>query len=332
MAGYKDVWCVAEVRQGRILSSVYELLTAARSLAGAMGQKAVVVVMGNKVEEQAASLGAFGADRVLVLDHPAFENFVDEIAARALTELTRKHGPRTILLPSSTFGRSLAPRAAALIPAGLASEVSEISYDAGSDSVKAVRTCGGGSYLVSVGWDANRPAMATVRAGSFDKAAKSEGRRCEVVRETLDPGAWPVKTRFKSFTAEESKEIDLARADIIVSGGYALGGPEAFTMLRELAHLLGGAVGASRRAVDAGWIPYRHQVGLTGRTVRPKLYIACGISGQIQHLAGMSQSGTIVAINTDPKAPLMQMADIAVEGDVFQIVPALVAELKKLKQ
>ena len=322
----QDIWCVAETRGGKVASSVYELLGQGRKLADTLGQKLAVVLIGKGIEGQAAELGPYGADLVRVVDHAAFENFTDDFYAKALAELAKKHSPRLVLLPASTFGKSLGPRAAALIGAGLAADVSELSFEGGA--FKASRGCGGGAFVVSLTWNA-QPEMATVRPGSFARAAKQDGKTAEVVKEAVDPSGWPVKTRFKSFTPEESKEIDVGRADVVVSGGYALGGADAFKMLRELAGLLNGAVGASRRAVDSGWIPYRHQVGLTGRTVRPKLYIACGISGQIQHLAGMAQSGAVVCINKDPKAPLMEMADYRVEGDLFEIIPALIDELKK---
>lgn len=331
MAENNEVWCVAEARKGKLVSSVYELLGAGRTLAEAMGGKLAAVVIGHKVGEIAAGLGAYGAQRVYAVDHPAFAEFTDETASRALAEVVKRDKPRLVLLAGSTTGRSLAARTAALAGIGLAAEVSELSYDKGSDTLKAVRSCGGGSWLTPVSWDGGKPGMATVRLGSFERAQSKNGQ-CEVVQEAVDPSGWNPRTRFKGFFPEESKEIDLARADIVVSGGYALGGPQAFDMLRELAHLLGGAVGASRRAVDSGWIPYRHQVGLTGRTVKPKVYIACGISGQIQHLAGMSQADTIVAINTDPKAPMMELANYSVVGDIFELVPALIEELKKQKQ
>jgi electron transfer flavoprotein alpha subunit len=329
MADNKDVWCVGEAKGGKASPALHELLGEGRTLADALGQKLCVILIGKGVAG-AAELGAYGADLVRVVDHAAFENFIDESYARALVELAKKHAPRLILLAGNNFGRSLAPRVAALLPAGLAAEVSELSFDKASGAFKAVRTCGGGGFVAPVTWSV-QPEMATVRLGSFAKAAKKDGKTAEVVVEAVDPSAWPARTRFKAFNAEETKEIDIGRAEVIVSGGYALGGADNFKMLRELAGLLGGAVGASRRAVDSGWIPYRHQVGLTGRTVRPKLYIACGISGQIQHLAGMSQSGTVVAINKDPKAPLMELADYRVEGDIFEIIPALIEELKRQK-
>lgn len=332
MADYNDIWCVAEIRQGKVVPGVYELITGAKALAGTLGGKVCAVVIAKDAAASAAGFGAYGVEKVYAVDNPVFENFVDEAHGRALAELIAAKKPRVVLLPASTFGRSLAARAGGLARVGTASEIMELSADKASDTIKAVRGCAGGGSLVEISWGAGKPAMASVRAGSFERAQAVNGASCAVETVAMDPSGWGLKTRFKSFTPEETKEIDLARADIIVSGGYALGGPQAFEMLRQLAHLLGGAVGASRRAVDSGWIPYRHQVGLTGRTVKPKLYIACGISGQIQHLAGMAQSGAIVAINKDAKAPLMEMADYAVEGDIFEIVPALVEELKKAKQ
>ena len=191
----------------------------------------------------------------------------------------------------------------------------------------ATRTAYAGNLYVTVAVRRG-PEMATLRPMAFNRAEPS-GTKGEIVQVPVDPSSWKVRSKFLGFTAEESKEVEMSSAEKIVSGGRGLGNPKGFELIRELADALGAGVGASRAVVDAGWIPYRHQVGLTGRTVRPRLYFACGISGQIQHLAGMSSSDVIVAINTDPECPMMHLANFAVQGDLYEIIPAVIAEIKR---
>ena len=328
----KGVWCVAEFLRGKVQPSLYELITCGRKLADELGQPLSVVLIGDQVAGLAEGLGACGVARSYLIEHPAFAAFVDELHARALAELIAKEKPAAVLLPSSTAGRSLAARAAALAGAGLASEIVEASVaDKATSALRLTRACSGGAYLVPVTCAKRRPVMATVRPGSYPKAESKNGHKAEVVRVPADPASWGARTKFIGFEPEASQTVDLAQADVIVSGGFGLGKAEGFKLVEDLAKVLGGAVGASRRAVDIGWIPYRHQVGLTGRTVKPKLYIAVGISGQVQHLAGMNRSDVIVSINNDPASPLMQMADFAVEGDLYEILPALIEEAKKAK-
>ncbi|MBI4054788.1 MAG: electron transfer flavoprotein subunit alpha/FixB family protein [Elusimicrobia bacterium] len=326
-----DIWCVAEQRRGTFLPTIQELLSIGKKLARELQEKLTVITIGSGVESAAREFGKYGAERVLVVDHPALAHYTDEGHARALAEVVRKEDPRALLFPCSANGRSWAGRCAVLLEAGLGTDVTELTIDPQSKTLKMVRPCCGASLLMPLSCRTRFPQMAAVRPGAFPRAEIQAGKTPEVRKIDLDPSRWKLRTQFKGFEEDHSQVKDIAQAEIIVSGGYGVGGADGFSLLEELAKLLGGAVGASRRAVDLGWIPYRHQVGLTGRTIKPRLYIACGISGQIQHLAGMSQSDVIVAINKDSQAPLMKLCNYAVEGDLFELLPALIEEIKKSK-
>lgn len=326
----KGVWCVAETRHGKLSPTIYELLTAGRKIASARSEPLLAVVPGGPGMAQAAkSVAERGADKVLVLEHEALTNFLDEAYAAALKALAQKEKPRTILLPATVYGRSLASRLAVELKAGLAADAIEVAA-AASGRLEIKRSAYAGNVVATVALKRS-PEMVTVRPMAFERAEPA-GKAGEVAQVPVDPASWGgLRSRFDRFSADESGEIDLTGAEKIVSGGRGLGGPDGFKLIRELARTIGAAVGASRATVDAGWIPYKHQVGLTGRSVRPRLYIACGISGQIQHLAGMKSSDVIVAVNTDPDCPMMKLANYAVQGDVYKILPALIDEIKRVR-
>lgn len=324
----KGVWCLAEVRHGQLIPTVFELIHVGRGLADTLKEPLSVVLVGKDVAQHAQDMVDRGADQVYVLDHAVFENFTDDLYAQALADLAQKEKPNKFLVPGSIACRSLAARLSVKLNAGLAADATALSLDA-QGSLVAVRSCFGGNIVATVGFDQRRPEMATVRPMCFPRAEKSAGRQARIVNVPVDPAAFKSRTKFVKFEADQSGVKDIGGAEIIVSGGRGVGGPEGFKPVEALAKALGAAVGASRAAVDAGWIPYRHQVGLTGRTVRPKLYIACGISGQIQHLAGMSAADVIVAINKDPQAPLMKLANLSVQADLFELIPALIKEIEK---
>lgn len=328
---YKGVWCYAEVRHGKLMPTIYELLHAGRALAGSLHEELSAVLIGHQVSGFAQDLIERGADRVYVLDDPLFEQFLDEAYGCALTELILKEKPNKLLLPASTIGRSFGSRVAIMANTGITADATELSIDPKTGMLHATRPSFGGNLMATILCEKHRPEMATVRPMSFPRAEKVPGRQGKVLKVQFDPAQWKIRAKFVEFVPETSKIQDITTAEKIVSGGIGLGKAEGFKLIEELARLLDGAVGASRAAVDKGWIPYRHQVGLTGRTVRPKLYIACGISGAIQHLAGMSSSEFIVAINKDPNAPMMQLANLAVEGDLYEILPAVIQEIKALK-
>jgi len=331
LSAYKNVWCVAEQRLGKISPSIYELISAGKKVAEELGQQVCVVLVGKGVSSEAQNLAQTGVDKIFVLENDALENFVGEVHGKILANFIEKEKPNKVFLAATSIGRSWAARTAVLVKTGLAAEVTELSVDKTSGHLNMRRPCCSGTLMVTTSCKKARPEMATIRAGSFSAAEKANGKKGEVVKVPVDLSGIKSRTSFKAHEPQTDDVIDVTQADMVVSGGYGLGSPEGFKPIKELAKLMGAAVGASRRVVDLGWIPYRHQVGLTGRTIKPKLYMACGISGQIQHLAGMSQSDTIVAINKDPEAPLMKIADFAVEGDLHQIIPSLIEELKKSK-
>ncbi len=324
------ILCIAEIRHGKLVPTVFELLTAGRKLADALGSPLAAAVVGGPAAAQAAAeaVAARGAERVYVLAHASLEQFLEEAHALALKGLIEKEKPAQVLLSSSALGRSLAPRLAVSLRTGLASDVTEVAV--GPDKhMRVTRPAYGGNLVTQLSLT-GRPEMATLRPMAYPRLEAS-GKKGEIIPFAVDPSVFKFKSRFVSFAPEQTSEVDLSSAEKIVSGGRGLGNAQGFELIRKLAQALGAGVGASRATVDAGWIPYRHQVGLTGRTVRPRLYVACGISGQIQHLAGMSASDVIVAINTDPNCPMMKLANYAVQGDLYEIIPAIIAELARVR-
>lgn len=316
----KGILAVAVSQRGNLPPATYELLTAGRRLADALKEPFSVVVLSDKASALAGELAARGADKVFAVEHPALAGFTEETFAKAAAHIAEKEGCGKILLASNVAGRALAARLAVLLKAGLAADVSEILSDG-----KVLRPCFSGNLIAEV--EFKTPVSVLMLAPMSFPRAEPGAAKAEIVPVAFDPGT--AKTAFSAYLPETSNEIDMGAAERIVSGGRGLGGPDGFKHVFALAHEIGAAVAASRAAVDAGWIPYKHQVGLTGRSVRPKLYIAVGISGQIQHLAGMSSSGTIVAINSDKDCPLMQMASISVQGDYGELLPLIVEEVKR---
>lgn len=330
---HKDVWVYAEVRHGKLMPTIYELLNVGRGLANDLNEKLCAVIIGKGVSQYAQTIIEHGADKVYVFDHDQLEQFVDELYANLLVELMLKEKPNKLLLPASIIGRSFGSRVAVQANTGITADATELSINKEKGGVlNAIRPSFGGTLMATILCiRGHRPEMVTVRPMAFAQGKPQPNRQGEVVKVPVDPSKWKLRERHIRFEQETTQEVDISQAQVIVSGGYGLGGPAGFKPLQQLAKKLGGAVGASRRAVDAGWIPYRHQIGLTGRVVRPKLYIAVGISGQIQHLAGMNSSETIVCINKDKEAPLMKLATFSVEGDYMEILPAIEKELDKLK-
>ncbi|MDE2491964.1 MAG: electron transfer flavoprotein subunit alpha/FixB family protein [Elusimicrobia bacterium] len=310
---------VAVSSRGVLPPAAYELVTAGRALADALKQPLSAVVLSEKASALAPELAARGVPTVYAVESPALAGFLADVHAKAAAAAAEKTGAGTILVSGGVAGKELAARLAVGLKAGLATDVSEILPDG-----KVLRPIFSGNLVAEVEFKTPVRVLALAPM-SFARAEKG-GTPGKI--EALAFAAPASRAKFVSFQPETSNEIDMGSAERIVSGGRGLGGPDGFKPVFELAHALGAAVGASRAAVDAGWIPYKHQVGLTGRSVRPKLYLAVGISGQIQHLAGMSSSGTIVAINTDKDCPMMQMANVSVQGDYAELVPAITAEIK----
>ncbi len=327
---YKGVWCYAEQRHGKLQPTIYELLNVGRQLSDTLTEELSAVLIGYKVADCAQDLIEHGADKVYVFDDPLFENFLDEAYTAALTELIKQEKPNKLLMPASTIGRSFGSRVAIAANTGITADATELAIDPKTRMLNATRPSFGGNLMATILCEKHRPEMATVRPMSFARAPKISGRQGKVLTVKFDTSKWNIRAKFKQFVPEVNQVQDITSAETIVSGGQGLGKAENFKLIEELAQVLGAAVGASRAVVDKGWIPYRHQVGLTGRTVRPKLYIAAGISGAIQHLAGMSSSEFIVAVNKDPQAPMMQMANLSIEGDLNELLPLITKEIRAL--
>jgi electron transfer flavoprotein alpha subunit len=328
---YKGVWVYAEQRHGEIASVVYELLNEGKSLASKLNVPLSAVLIGDNIKSKAQDLINRGADRVYVFDDPVFIEFQDDPYAGVLTRLIEKEKPQIILMGATNIGRSFASRVAARINTGLTADCTSLDIDVQTGNLLQTRPAFGGNIMATILTPNHRPQMSTVRHKVFKEAAVEEGRKGEIIENAVDISGLVNRTKFLGFIKDDSASVNISDADIIVSGGRGVGKPEGFELLEELAKLLGGAVGASRAAVDAGWIAYSHQVGQTGRTVAPKIYIACGISGQIQHTVGMSSSDIIIAINKDASCPLMQTATYALEGDLYEIIPNIISEIKKAR-
>lgn len=322
------VWVWIERQHSGVAEVSWELLGKGRELAAARNVELVACVLGCGCEETALAAGQRGADRVLVLDGPVLDAYRTGVYARALLELVRARRPEIMLFGATTRGRDLAGSLAADLYTGLTADCTELSIDPESGCLVQTRPAYGGNIMATILTPTRRPQMATVRPRVFEPAAVNAGHVAVIERIALATDVDDLATQVLAFAPSGVAE-NLGQARVIVSGGKGVGSAEGFGLLSELAGLLGGVVGASRAAVDAGWIGYGHQVGQTGRTVRPELYIACGISGAIQHRAGMSTSRVIVAINSDASAPIFDIANYGIVGDLFQIVPALSAALRK---
>ncbi|NQU40881.1 MAG: electron transfer flavoprotein subunit alpha [Lentisphaerae bacterium] len=330
LSAYEDVWVIAEQDDGVIQSITYELLGEGRQLADDLGMRLCAVLLGSGVSTQANDLIARGAEIVYLVDQPELAYFKDEPYAAVLTELVKRHKPNVVLCGATTVGRSVISRVAVATGAGLTADCTGLAIDPETKDLLQTRPAFGGNIMATILSPNTRPQMSTVRHKVFKEAEPDPGRSGEVLLQEVDPALLVSRTKRLKYVPEEDSIINIAEADFVVGGGRGLQKPEHFAILHELAEVLGGGVAASRAAVDADWIAYSHQVGQTGKTVCPKIYIACGISGQIQHLAGMSASDVIIAINKDPDAPIFDVATIGIVGDLFEIVPRLTAELRKV--
>ena len=328
----KDLWVFIETEEDGSPKRVgLELLNPGRMLADKQGGKLVAVIIGNNLDRSVAEAGSYGADRVIVVEGPEYEQYTTDAYVTAMTQLVEKYVPTSMLIGATPLGRDLGPRLTARIDTGLVADCTSLDIDEESGNIAWTRPAFGGNLMATILCPDYRPQVGTVRPGVYKKTEPT-GNQAEVIREDIHVSPDQIRTRLIEVIRDAAAEIvDLEGAEIIVSGGRGVGGPEGFAPVRELAEALGGVVGSSRAAVDSGWISYSHQVGQTGKTVGPKLYIACGISGAIQHLAGMSGSDCIVAINKDPDANIFTVADYGIVGDLFKVLPVLTAEVKKLK-
>lgn len=329
MKDWKNVWILAETSRGKVSPTAYELLSAGRKLADDLGEKLCAVVLGHDVKKFADDLFAHGADIVYVCDAPQLENYIDDVYAKTLAGMIAEYKPNKFLLPATNMGRSLSAKTAVFAGTGLTADATEVAINKEDGQLHATRPTFGGNLMATITCARTRPEMCSLRPMSYPKAQAQSGRKGEVVEFAFDAEKYTSLARFVEFIKSQNEGLDLSEAEVIVAGGRGLGKAEGFALLEKVAARLGGAVAASRGPVDSGWIEYRRQVGLTGRTVKPKIYIACGISGQIQHMAGCSGADVIVAINKDPEAPIMKMAHYAVQGDLYEVLPAMLEALEK---
>jgi electron transfer flavoprotein alpha subunit len=326
---YKGVWVFAEQKKGKVQSVAFELLGKARELAAALGTDVSAVLLGEKLEEEIQELIWRGADNVYVVERRELANFQDEPYTNILVELINKYKPEVVLCGATNIGRSLISRVAVKLRVGLTADCTGLDIDPHKKILLQTRPAFGGNIMATIISPNYRPQMATVRHKVFQEAVSDMKRKGKIIREEFNGQFLVSRARLLDIVDEIEATVNLAEADIIVSGGRGMGSPENFKIIKDLAQVLDAAVGSSRAAVDAGWMPYSHQVGQTGRTVSPKIYIACGISGQIQHLVGMQSSKIIVAINKDPEAPIFKVATYGIVGDLFEIVPALTKKFKE---
>jgi electron transfer flavoprotein alpha subunit len=329
-AAFRNVWVIAEEREGELKAVTFELLGAARRLADARGGEAWCVLLGHNVTRFAAACFERLADVVLVVDAPELARFNDETHGNLLNRLVEKHRPEIVLCGATARGRALIPRVAVQAYAGLTADCTGLDIDPETGLLLQTRPAFGGNIMATIKTMHHRPQMATVRPRVMPEPTPQPGRSGRLLSEELQPAEVGRRLRVLEVVTDTRETVKLADAEFIITGGRALGGPEGFQMLREFADLVGGAVGASRAAVDAGWVDYAHQVGQTGTTVHPHVYLACGVSGQIQHLVGMQTSDLIIAINKDAAAPMMQLADFAIVGDLFEVIPALMREIRRV--
>lgn len=337
---YKGVYIFAEQVDGKVSNIAYELIGEGKNLAEKLNTEVTAVLIGSGVKGEAEKLGAYGADRVILVDDPELKDYRTEPYTHALSEVINKFKPEIVLIGATAIGRDLGPSTSARVETGLTADCTQLeignfplTVPAGKEDTQKhnqllmTRPAFGGNTIATIACPNNRPQMATVRPGVMQKRAKEDGRAFELVE--FNPGFKP-NDRYVDILEVVKKigdTVDIMNAKILVSGGRGVGSAENFKILDELAEVLGGEVSCSRAVVDAGWKPQALQVGQTGKTVRPQIYFAIGISGAIQHLAGMEDSDLIIAINKDEDAPIFDVADIGLVGDLNQIVPAFTKQL-----
>lgn len=330
---WKDVWVFVECFKDQPKSVGLELLGQGRKLAEGLKQDLCAVVIGNDTKEAIKAAGEYGADKIYVVEGAEYKDYSADAYGNVFLKLCEKYQPNTILVGATVNGRDLGSKIAVSLRTGLTADCTALSVDEETGNVVWERPAFGGNLYAQILCSETRPQMGTCRPGAFKKPEKNPYNQPVVIREEISTPAQEIRTKVIDFIkACEDNDIRLDEAEIIVSGGRGMKSAENFSVLKELADVLNGTVGCSRAAVDAGWMPQTKQVGQTGATVTPKIYFACGISGAVQHVAGMSESGTIIAINKDETAPIFEVADYCIVGDLFEVVPALVKELKARQQ
>ncbi len=357
IAAFKNVWVFCEQRQGTMMPTSLELISEGRKLADELGVELCGLLLGDGVEALAGELGGYGADKVYLYESPLLKDYTTDAYAKVVSDAVQAYRPEIMLFGASNIGRDLAPRCAARLHTGLCADCTHLdvdvakyvdflresstldvdgtSWDMDNRDLKMTRPAFGGHLMATIICPRFRPAMATVRPGVMKKSAFDAARAAavEVIRPQVELGEADLHTRVREIVKETRKLVDLTGAEVVVSVGRGISSniEKGIQLAEELAEVLGGVVGASRAVVDNGWLPADHQVGQTGKTVHPRIYIALGISGAIQHQAGMQDSEHIVAVNKNAGAPIFQVADYGICGDLFQVVPEMIQSFKAVK-
>ncbi|MBE6063407.1 MAG: electron transfer flavoprotein subunit alpha/FixB family protein [Clostridium butyricum] len=329
IADYKGVWVFAEQREGKLQKVSLELLGEGRRQADKLGVKLTALLLGSNIEGLADTLAKHGADEVLVVDDKNLEHYTTDAYTKVICDLANERKPGILFVGATFIGRDLGPRIAARLNTGLTADCTSIDVNVEDGGLLATRPAFGGNLMATIACPNHRPQMATVRPGVFAKV-DSDGSNCKIEKVNVNLTADDVRTKVIETIKTAKDVIDISEAKVIVAGGRGVGSKENFAMLEELAGVLGGAVAGSRAAVEKGWIDNAYQVGQTGKTVKPSIYIACGISGAIQHVAGMQDSDMIIAVNKDETAPIMKVADFAIVGDLKKVLPELIAQAKEV--
>ena len=331
LKNYKNVWVFAEQRAGVITPVVLELLGEGRRLADEIGVKLCAILLGENIASLTDTLIEYGADIVYTADSPLLKNYTTEGYAKVISDVINEYMPEIVLYGATNIGRDLAPRIAARIGVGLTADCTKLEIDPEDKKLMQTRPAFGGNLMATIICPDTRPQMSTVRPGVMQKSQPEKGKNGQIVKLQVALADKDIRTIVREIVKSKKELVSLTDADVIVSGGRGLGSPEGFELLKKLADAMGGVVGASRAAVDSGWIDHSHQVGQTGTTVKPKIYVACGISGAIQHLAGMQNSDLIIAINKNERAPIFGVADYGLVGDLYEYIPLLIAAFEAEK-
>ena len=331
IADYKGVWVFAEQREGELQKVSLELLGEGRRVADKLGVKLTALLLGNNVSNLAEKLAAHGADEVLVAEDKNLEHYTTDAYTKVICDLATERKPGILFVGATFIGRDLGPRIAARLSTGLTADCTSIDVEVENGDLLATRPAFGGNLMATIACPEHRPQMATVRPGVFE-AVTTDASNCKIEKVNVNLADSDVRTKVIETVKTAKDIIDISEANVIVAGGRGVGSKENFAMLQELADVLGGVVAGSRAAVEKGWIENAYQVGQTGKTVKPTIYIACGISGAIQHVAGMQDSEVIIAINKDETAPIMNVADYGIVGDIKKVLPELIAQAKAIKE
>lgn len=331
IADYNGVWVFAEQREGHLEKVSLELLGEGRKIADKLGVKLTALLLGSGIKDLGKGLRNHGADEVLVVDNKELEHYTTDGYTKVICDLVNKREPGILFIGATFIGRDLGPRVAARLETGLTADCTSLDVDITNGNLLATRPAFGGNLMATIVCPDHRPQMATVRPGVFEKLEEEE-KEGGVEEIPVNLSSEDIRTKVLEIVKENKEIVDISEANFIVAGGRGMGSQENFKLLYELAEALGGVVAASRAAVDKGWLDKAYQVGQTGKTVRPNIYIACGISGAIQHVAGMQDSDLIIAVNKDESAPIMKIADYGIVGDIVKVIPQMIAEVNAIKE